>query len=225
MRIERRSFKIINAKKPYKRVYWFQSWYSPIFIKSSSVEDTTNSCCITFEMRKDNQGKHYITLANILPPAPLDSHDVMTHAVNLNNDFTNNTLKALPNLYNQQVVILPSNDNLSNSFAYELQVDHNIPVRRLPIELNGINIDGLIHQAIKIVKKDKFYLRHHHERPNTLDLIDSNFINIINSYPDIESYSLAYAWAQGLVFAHRFLYILDDRKRSEKKSFDHGYGS
>ena len=223
MRLERRSFKVLDTKKDYTQLYRFQSWYSPIFIKSRSDIDNDNSTCITFDVRKDKEAKHFLTIANILPPAPLDTHEVMTHVVNLNNDFTNNTPIKLPSIHNQHCVVVPANDNVSNHFSYQLQVE-NVPIMRLFIETNGIDLEGLLHHAIKVLRQNRFYLVPHKDKPHTLRTIDADFYNIVSVYPDAEAYALTYAWAQALVYADRFLYIFDDGKVRDKKPFEHGYG-
>jgi len=222
MHLQKSSFKIL-PKATYSHVYRFQSWYSPIFIKSTSNDETNGSTCITFDVQKDREQKHFLTLANILPPSPLDSHEVLTHAVNLNNDFTNNTMAKLPSLYTQNCIVLPANDNLTNHFAYQLQFDA-LPIRRLWIETNGMNLEGLLHHAMKVLKQNRFYLLPHKEKPHTLRSLDADFLNIVSAYPDIEAYALTYAWAQALVYADRFMHIFREGKAKDKKPFDHGYG-
>jgi hypothetical protein len=225
MHIEKSIFKVLDSKRAYTHVYYFQSWYSPIFLKSRHDNDAGNSTCITFEVRKDKEGKRYLVLANVLKPSILDSHEVIIHAKNLNNDFTNNSLDKLPNLHNQRCIIVPGNDNINNIFASALQKD-NLPIRRLYIENNGIDLEGLVHQAIKIVRNNGFFILPKPKVDNTLRTIDKDFMNMIATYPNSESYSLCYAWAQGLVYADKYLYLYEhDSKRPIKRDgVNHGYG-
>jgi hypothetical protein len=224
MHIEKGIFKILDLKRAFTHVYYFQSWYSPIFLKTRHSEASDDSTCITFEVRKDKEGKRYTVLANILPPSILDSHEVVIHAKNLNNDFTNNELRPLPSLYNQHCVIIPANDNIANIFAGALQKS-NIPIRRLYIEDNGIDLEGLVHQAIKTVRNNGFFILPSVKSANTLRKIDKDFMNMIATYPDQESYALCYAWAQGLVYASKYLYLFEDERNSIKsQGVNHGYG-
>jgi hypothetical protein len=223
MYLEKKSFQVYNSKKQYSHIYYFQSWYSPIFLKAKN-EDADNSTCITFEVRRNKEGKHHLALANILPPNVMDSHEVLIHAKNVNNDFTNNNLVGLPSRFNQSCVILPADSHGShNTFASVLQRD-NLPIRRMFIERNGGDIEGLLHQAVRVLRQDKFYLLPHPKKEHALRPIDSDFLNIVASYPDKESYALAYAWAQGLVYAEKHLYIFDTIKEDKTKKFNHGYG-
>lgn len=226
MHIEKSIFKVLDSKRAFTHVYYFQSWYSPVFLKSRNDNDAGNSTCITFEVRKDKENsKNYLILKGILPPSPLDSHEVMTHAKNLNNDFTNNGLEKLPSLFNQRCVIIPANDNVANIFAGTLQRD-NIPIRRLYIENNGIDLEGLVHQAIKVVRNNGFFILPKLKIENALRTIDKDFMNMIATYPDSESYALCYAWAQALVYADKYLYTFEDDKKHSKQSqgVNHGYG-
>lgn len=226
MHIEKSIFKILSLNRDYTHLHYFQSWYSPIFLKSRHESDSDDSTCITFELRKDKEGnRKYLVLTNILPPSILDSHEVIIHAKNLNNDFTNNSLTRLPSLYNQHCVIVPANDNISNIFAAALQKD-NVPLRRLYIENNGIDLEGLVHQAIKIVRGNGFFILPKAKEAKALRTIDKDFMNMIATYPDKESYALCYAWAQGLVYADKYLYTFDDDSKNPLKNqgVNHGYG-
>src|SRR4051812_9286894 len=101
MIILRKDFQVLNSKKIYTPHFFYQSWYSPIFLRKRTDEDDDESCCITFQVRKDGDDKKYLVLANILMPNRLNPHNVLTHVRNLNNDFTNNTLKEVPSRYSQ----------------------------------------------------------------------------------------------------------------------------
>lgn len=223
MQLEKSSFKVLDPKRERSHVFRFQSWYSPIFIKRRTDENSDNSTCITFDVLKDKESKHFLTIANILPPSPLDSHEVMTHVANLNNDFTNNSLVKLPSIHSQNCIVVPANDNNNNHFSYLLHLD-NLPIRRLAIETNGGDLEGLLHHAMKVLKQQRFYLMQHKDKLHTLRSIDADFLNIVSAYPDVEAYAIAYAWAQGLVYADRFLYVFTDGKTRERKPFEHGYG-
>lgn len=224
MILERSSFSIANPDKPYLHVYYFQSWYSPIFLKDRNEKDSGNSTCITFELRKTKNNYHYLVIASLLRPRIMDSHDVMVYAKNLSNDFTNQSKEELPHLYQQNYVVIPGNDKVHNIFAAGL-MSKNLPVRRLFIETNGIDIEGLMHQAISCVKNGHFYMLFKPKSKALRDL-DKDFINMACSYPDPESYALVYAWAQGLVFADKYLHILGEPRAKDKSSVppNHGYG-
>jgi hypothetical protein len=223
--IEKSIFIVLDAKREFTHSYYFQSWYSPIFLKARNELDANNSTCITFEVRQDKDKHHYIVLKDILPPSLLDSHEVVTHLKNMNSDFTNHALRAMPSLYTQKCVIIPANDTVNNIFSISLQKD-NIPIRRLYIEDNGIDVEGLIHQAVKIVRNKGFFLLPSLKLSNVLRTIDKDFLNMISTYPDSESYSLCYAWAQGLVYASKYLHTFEEDKKTVKKStaVNHGYG-
>lgn len=232
MHLEKRRFKVLDPKKANTHLYYFQSWYSPIFLKSKTEEDSGNSVCITFEARKEGvkedtkkrEGKTFLLLANIFSPSTLDSHDVLLYAKNLYNDFTNNTFVKLPSTYEQKCIIVPAEHNAHNHFAMQLQFDR-LPIQRCYLEDNGGDIEGLLNHAIKVLREDRFYLTHNAKTNNSLRVIDSDFLNRVSAFPNPEAYALLYAWAQGLVYADRFLYLFTEEKgKNEGKRFEHGYG-
>lgn len=226
MNIERGIFKVLDTKKKYSHLYYFQSWYSPIFIKSRSENDNNYSTCITFQIRKDEKEDTHALLANIFKPTVLDSHELLIHAQNLNYDFTNHELKKGDSLINQKCVIIPADHHVNNLFANHLRVE-KVPVQRFYLENNGTDLEGLIHQAIKLVKEKKFFILPKPKVENTLRQIDKDFLNMVCTYPDPESYALCYAWAQGLIYASKFLHAFENQKHKKAdkgKRFNHGYG-
>lgn len=235
MHIEKRRFKVLDPKKATTHLYYFQSWYSPIFLKGTNDEDNGNSVCITFEARREGRKeeqretrarrnlKSFLVLANIFSPASLDSHEVILYVGNLYNDFTNNTFVKLPPTYDQKCVIVPANHNVNNHFSTNLHLD-GLPIQRFFLEDNGVDIEGLLHHATKLLRQDRFYLTHNAKANNSLRSIDSDFLNRLSAFPNPESYALLYAWGQALIYADKFLYLFDDSIEQEKKPFEHGYG-
>ena len=86
----------MDPKKPSIHSYYFQSWYSPIFLRNSDYAlDDDNSVCVTFDVRreglpedekrerKSKVGKGFAMLANVFKPRMLDSHDTLVHVANL----------------------------------------------------------------------------------------------------------------------------------------------
>lgn len=222
MTILRNDFKILNPKNIYTHDFYYQSWYSAIFLKKRPPNDNDDSCCITFQVRKDREDKKYLVLANILSPSRFSSFEVMSRVNNLNKDFTNNTSKELPSAYDQTCVIFPANENEYNTFSAQAERD-NIPIQRLFIEQNGIDLEGMMHRAMLIAKHGRFYLCLNPKDLNVLRPIDEAFLQMMIRYPSQDAYAIAYAWAQGLIYAERYLGIFEEVKKVNSIKPKHGF--
>lgn len=222
MIIIQRDFKVLDPEKTYEHRFYYQSWYSSIFLKNRQPDDNEESCCVTFQVRKDREGKNYLVLANILLPDRFDSYQVMTHLKNLNDDFTNNTLKEMPSTYTQNLVIIPAVENEPNSFAHEAQMD-NIPIQRLYIEGNGGSLEGMVNRAINLIKKKRFLLVRNPKNKNVFRPLDERFLELIIRYPSNDAYAIAYAWAQGLIYGERYMGLFEDKRKEKSSSIKHGF--
>ncbi len=221
MIIIQRDFKVLNPKKTYEHRFYYQSWYSSIFLKNRPPDDNEESCCVTFQVRKDREDKNYLVLANMLLPDRFDPYQVMARLKNLEKDFTNNTMKELPSAYSQNCVIVPANENEANSFASEAERD-NIPIQRLFIEANGGSLEGLVNRALNLTKQGRFFLVLNQKDKNVFRAMDERFLELIIRHPSNDAYAMAYAWAQGLIYGERFLRLFDESKK-ELRDIKHGF--
>ncbi len=215
MIIIQRNFKVLDPKKTCKHKFYYQSWYSSIFLKNRPPDDNDESCCVTFQVRTDREDKSYLVLANIFLPDRLDPYEVMKHLKNLNNDFTNNTLTTLPSAHTQKCVIIPATENEPNSFASEAQ-SAGVPIHRLYAEDNGGDLDGLLNRAVNIAKRGGFFLVRNPKENNVFRTMDERFLGLIIRHPSNDAYAISYAWAQGLIYGERFLGLFRERDGKPK---------
>jgi len=83
-------------------------------------------------------------------------------------------------------------------------------------------LEGLIHRAVNLVSQNRFCLVVDSKNDKVLRPIDDRFLDMIIRYPSRDSYALAYAWSQGLVFGERNLGLFEKAAR-EKKEVGHNF--
>jgi hypothetical protein len=212
--IDRDWFRIWKKKTypiPIKEFGIVLSVYSPYLVESSDREKNgPYSSAVTFGVFKLGEVNNLIFFS-MFPRKMLNPSQLITHTSNLCINYLNNSESKSYEGRSPDFLILPSDFETRNYIYTEIQnQSKGVPIRRFYYNDFGKTLDDMVVRIIPLLVKGRVWVCCKPDNINksikTIELrnVDENFLNILSSYPVLESMSTVWCLAQTMLFLESY---------------------
>jgi len=194
------------------------SLYSPYFLDEDDEVNGPYTAGVTlgvFKHRNQKKNKfnrlisegnelNNLILLSVFPRVRLDANEVVVHAKNLCIDYLNNDYEKTYEGSSPDVMIVPSCKGIRSGIFSEIQYKNDVDMRFFYHADHGKTLENLLKRALpRIIQGKIWVVAKPDSRTQELRNMDEKFLDILSSYPSMESRGMVWALVQAIVYLDR----------------------